>query len=94
MTVEYTNHLRDRLALRGIDYDLPEMIYIKSKERYYDVETGHSIAVMNVRMYGKNRECLVAYVHDGETVKLLTIHPLKDGQKDNRLQTGRWREET
>jgi len=24
-------------------------------------------------------------------VKLLTIHPLKEGQKDNRIKSGRWR---
>jgi hypothetical protein len=69
------------------------MIYAKSVERYYDVQTGHQIAVMDVQMYGRSRECMVAYAEEGETVKLLTIHPLKSGQKDNRLQTGRWRKQ-
>jgi len=33
----------------------------------------------------------VAYKHEEVDVKLLTIHPLKEGQKDNRIKSGRWR---
>jgi hypothetical protein len=40
---------------------------------------------------GKMREVMVAYDIDQQTVKLLTIHPLKQGQKENRIKAGRWR---
>jgi hypothetical protein len=46
---------------------------------------------MNVFIYGKLREVMVAYEIKEQTVRLLTIHPLKEGQKENRLKTGRWR---
>jgi len=30
-------------------------------------------------------------IEEGVDVRLLTIHPLKEGQKENRIQSGRWR---
>jgi len=46
---------------------------------------------MSVVIYGKLREVMVAYDIEEQTVRLLTIHPLKEGQKENRLNSGRWR---
>jgi len=34
---------------------------------------------------------MVAYTLKGEDVILLTIHPLQEGQKENRIKSGRWR---
>lgn len=79
------------MALRKISHELPHRVYIESNERYYDIETGHTVAMMNVVIYGKLREVMVAYDIKEQTVKLLTIHPLKEGQKENRLKSGRWR---
>jgi len=77
--------------LRKIEYDLPRKIFEKSEERYLDVKTGHIIAVMKVELYKKIREAMVAYVIENNCGKLLTIHPLKEGQKRNRMESGRWR---
>jgi len=56
-----------------------------------DTLTGHSIAVAKVVIYDKERDVMVAYKHEEVDVRLLTIHPLKEGQKDNRVKTSRWR---
>ena len=80
-----------RLALRKISHDLPQHVYEESDERYYDIETGHTIATMNVIIYGKLREVMVAYDVKDQIVRLLTIHPLKKDQKENRLKAERWR---
>ena len=79
------------MALRKISHELPHQIYEESNERYYDIETGHAVATMNVVIYGKLREVMVVYDIKEQTVRLLTIHPLKEGQKENRLKSGRWR---
>ena len=71
--------------MRKIDYDLPRIIYEQSGERYFDVETGHLIALMKIKLYNKKREVMVAYLKEGENIKLLTIHPLKEGQKKTEL---------
>lgn len=91
MKIIYSKHLANRLKLRNIEYNLPEKIFHQSKENFFDNETGHLIAITKTELYGKTREVMVAYVLEGNNVKLLTIHPLKEGQKENRVNTGRWR---
>src|SRR3989304_2170819 len=85
MQIIYSQHIKNRLSLRKIDYDLPRIIYEQSGERYFDVETGHLIALMKIKLYNKKREVMVAYLKEGENIKLLTIHPLKEGQKKTEL---------
>lgn len=91
MQLKYSHHIETRLALRKIEYDLPKRIYENAKERFIDTSTGHTIAVMRAVIYGKERDIMVAYRREDADVKLLTIHPLKEGQKENRILSGRWR---
>lgn len=91
MQIKYTQHIEKRLNLRKIDYELPKRIFEQSEERYFDKETGHLIATKKVEIYNKNREVMVVYVIEEDYAKLLTIHPLKERQKKNRIETGRWR---
>ena len=46
---------------------------------------------MEIELYNKLREVMVAYIVDQDIAKLLTIHPLKEEQKENRIKSGRWR---
>ena len=92
MTIlKYTKHLENRLKLRKIKHDLPRKIFVEAKDRYYDEETGHYIAVIEAELYDKMKEVMVAYTIENDVVNLITVHPLKAGQKDNRIQTRRWR---
>ena len=91
MQIKYSKHIETRIAMRKIEYDLPKDIYDNAKERFIDTETGHTIAVMKAEIYDRERDVMVAYRHEDADVKLLTIHPLKEGQKENRIQSGRWR---
>jgi hypothetical protein len=91
MNIKYSKHIQIRLALRKIDHDLPRQIFEEATERYADTETGHTIAVGKALLYEKERDVMVAYTFEGEDVKLLTIHPLQEGQKGNRIKSGRWR---
>lgn len=91
MQIKYSKHLEQRLSIRGIGYDLPRKIFVESRERYIDDETEHFIATMEIELYNKLREVMIAYVVEGDVARLLTIHPLKEGQKENRIKSGRWR---
>jgi len=53
MQIKYSKHIKTRITLRKIDYDLPKMIFEKAEERYADTETGHIIAVMKTGIYGR-----------------------------------------
>lgn len=91
MKLKYTEHLENRLKLRNIDHELPATIIKQSSERYYDEETKYYVAIMEVSLYDKTRNVMVAFDYEDDAIKLLTIHPLKKGQKENRIKTGRWR---
>ncbi len=91
MKILYSQHLEKRLQLRNIEYELPETIFNRSNERYLDEETGYLIATITIELYGKIREVMLAYIIEGDYAKLLTIHPLKEGQKEKRVRSGRWR---
>ena len=91
MQIIYSWHIENRIRLRRIEHDLPKRIVEQSEENYYDEKTGHHIATMKTELNNKIKEIMVAYTMEGETVKLLTIHPLKKGQKENRVKRGRWR---
>ena len=91
MQIKYSKHIEARIAMRKIEYNLPQRVYENAEERFVDSETRHEIAVMKSVLYGKERDIMVAYKHADADVKLLTIHPLKEGQKENRIQSGRWR---
>ena len=91
MEIKYSKHLEQRLILRGIGHELPALIFNQSEEKYYDQETGYMIATMRVQIYNKRREVMVAYIIEQKVAKLLTIHPLKEGQKRNGVESGRWR---
>jgi hypothetical protein len=85
MQIKYTGHIKDRLSLRKIDYNLPRKVFEQAEGRYFDEETGRLIATMHTKIYDKTREVMVAYIIEGDVVKLLTIHPIKEGQKGNNL---------
>jgi hypothetical protein len=92
MDIEYSEHIKNRIRIRKIDYDLPKKIFEQSESKYIDTETGHYIAVLDVNLYNKNRDVMIAYTLTENHVTLLTIHPLKEGQKAKRIDSGRWRE--
>lgn len=88
--IVYADHLRLRLALRQIPEQLPRRVYRRAKEQFFDTNTHHCVAIARARYAGKMREMAVSFADDGETVTLITIHPLKEQQKTNRINAQRW----
>lgn len=71
-------------------YDLPKDVYNYSAEHYYDTITGHYIAIGTAKYKKKYREMAVVYKEDEKIIEIITMHPLKQGQKENRIRRGRW----
>jgi len=88
--IKYSSHIKLRLELRNIPYELPREIYYTAMERYFDKAVGCNIAIKTTEYKGKMREMMIVYAEQKEAVVIVTIHPLKKNQKDNRIQTGRW----
>ncbi|MBI5700914.1 hypothetical protein HZC34_03580 [Candidatus Saganbacteria bacterium] len=90
--IRYSNHLRERIKIRELPYDLAKDILIYAIERYYDTITHYLIALGSGKYKGKKRNFAVVYKEDFENkvLDVVTIHPLKHGQKENRVISRRW----
>jgi len=88
--VIYSKHLELRLKLRSIHRELPRIIYQTSDERYADTITELSVAISKTAYQGKVREVVLVYRETAKEARLVTIHPLKPGQKNSRIKSGRW----
>jgi hypothetical protein len=86
----YSAHLRNRLRLRNIPDDLPREIVETATERFFDKETNYYIAIKPIHVYDRLREVMVACEIERDSIRLITIHPVKQGQKANRIKSGRW----
>ena len=76
--------------MRKIPAELPANIYRDADERFSDKQTGYMVAVKQVQIYGHQREIMITYEERDKAVVIITVHPLKKGQKENRMATGRW----
>jgi len=91
MQIKYCKHLENRLILRKIPRDLPLRIFEEAEEKFIDEETGNRIAVKRVEYFEKERDIIIAYDKKEDEIEIITIHPLKEGQRENRVKSGRWR---
>ena len=87
----YSNHLRNRLILRKIDDSIPKIILENPDEKYFDTETNNFIVIKKSDYFGKKRDIMIVYDEQNDTIKIITIHPLKQAQKIRRVESGRWK---
>ena len=91
MKIRYSNHLKNRLELREIPYEMPKIIFNNPDEKYFDVKTKSYVAIKEVKFSGKIRSMMIVYEEKRGIVDIITIHPLKKAQKENRIKTRRWK---
>ena len=88
--IVYTPHLEFRLEKRRISPDIPGKIYQDSVEKYYDSYTGHKIAVCSLDYCGRERDVMITYDEFEDRIEIVTVHPLKWLQKQQRIRSERW----
>jgi len=88
--IKYTDHLKRRLKLRDIPESWPRKIVQEAKVYYHDNQTGNLIAISKRNYEGRKRDIMVAFEEVAGKLMLITIHPLKTGQKERRIKRGRW----
>ncbi len=90
MEIRYTEHLKLRLKLRDIPYDMPREIYESAEENYYDNGTSYYVALKRLDYAGKIRTMAIVYDKYEEHISIITIYPIKEHRKDKRIKVGRW----
>jgi hypothetical protein len=85
LTINWTEYLKYRAALRGFDLAKLEDIIRHSTERYLDTETRRVVVV------GRHEQQLVIipYDVDDDTITPVTVHAITRQQIRFRLRTGR-----
>ena len=78
--IHYTSHLKYRMKVRNVPENFPKEVYNGAKEKYYDRETLHYIAVKEAFYRGKTREVIVVYDERPKRIEIITIHPLVSTQ--------------
>ncbi|MEK7099423.1 MAG: hypothetical protein AAB916_02805 [Patescibacteria group bacterium] len=64
---------------------------MSSRDRYADLQTRKYVAVGSADHKSKSREFAVIYEETAKEILLISIHPLKPYQKQNRIASGRWK---
>lgn len=90
MEIRFSEHLLVRLAMRGIPQNVPQDIVRTARRRFFDAQSHLEIAVAKKRLYGRMRDLAVTYRRESNYILLITIHPLKSGQLENRARSRRW----
>ena len=90
MKIRFSQHFADRQRLRDIPDGLAEAILRDADGHYRNGMSGWNVATKRMVFQGKERDVALTYMVDRNEIVLITIHPLKEGQKDQRIKSGRW----
>jgi hypothetical protein len=90
MKIRLSQHFDERKKLRSIPDGLAEIVLRQADEYFENGISGWFIAVKRIVFQGKDRDVALTYTITGNEIVLITIHPLKEGQKDQRVENGRW----
>ncbi len=87
--IVWTEYMKYRLGLRGYNLATVENILRYSSERYVDTVTGRVIAI------GRHEKLfvMIPYERKGGTLTPVTIHATSRQQINNRLRSGRLKNE-
>ena len=91
MELPCSQHFRQREALRIIPKGLAEDVFQNADSYFNDSVTDTFVAVKRALFHGVSRDVALIYRRiDAREVIFSTIHPLQNGQKERRIQGGRW----
>lgn len=91
VTSQPSQHFLERLESRHISLEVATEVFWQADAYFYDSLTGNYVAVKLMDYRGSNREIALTYNLTGShEVTFITIHPLKSGQKERRIQSNRW----
>ena len=68
----------------------PSLVYLEADEKYIDTIRNSQIAIKKLPYAGKKRKIMIAYIIEGEDVKIKTIYPEKEEDIKKRVKNGRW----
>ena len=88
--IRYLDHYAETLGERPFLEGFAETVLQNADAYYYDMLRRRFVAVKRMFVLGAERDVAVAYEIEDNITRVVTILPLKEGQRQNRMQRGRW----
>jgi len=93
LEVEYTEHLKLKIRIRKFPENFPRLIFTDPDFQLINSITDHKIAIKKLFYNEKVRYLMIAYDKINEIAKIITIHPVSEELINERLKSGRWKDE-
>jgi len=91
MRITYSKHAQLKLEERRIKAEVIEEVLEKPDLLFYDIMSKTIIAVAKVKFSDIETNLVVVFTKDGENIKIVTVYPCKDIDKEIRRKEGsRW----
>jgi len=84
--IHFSKHLIHRANIRNIKLSDVKKIVLRPENMYFDSLNETKIALGKQ----KSQIWMVAYIKDANKIIIVTTHPIKQEQIDNRLKSKRW----
>ena len=88
--IHKTAHFSKRCKMRRISEQFVDNLVYHYDEIYFDKTTNNLIFLKKVKWINKERDMILVALIKEEDLYLITIHPLKENQKENRIENRRW----
>lgn len=88
--IRYSNHYLTRIGDRPYLESCGELVFQSPDARFYDLSKDNFIAVKRMYVLGAERDVALAYDIRENIVMFVSILILKERQRQNRMQKGRW----
>ena len=88
--IHKTAHFLRRCKMRGISEQIINELVYQYDEIFKDKITNNLIFIKKFKWTNKERNIILVTQIKEQDLFLITIHPLKENQKQNRIENGRW----
>lgn len=88
--IRYITHYAERVGERPYLESFAETVLQDADAYYYDTLRHRFVAVKRIYVLGAERDVALAYEIEDNATRMVTIHLIKEGQQQNRTQSGRW----
>ena len=76
--------------MRRIPNDLGEKIFREADAYYRNGVTNWFIVIKRLNFQNKERDMALTYARGEDEIIFITLHPLKENQKADRIESRRW----
>lgn len=90
MRIIFSSHFQERAKLRKIELTVVQEFLLNWDQHFIDTKTGYFVALKRTIWLNRERDVIVVYVQKNDEIVIVTMHPLRENQKERHIKSGRW----